>query len=325
MDSPLPYQHATVTRASRVGVAARSVGALQPPAQAAACGAPGPARCSRRQARGIDCASAVIAYPPPDHYLSELGLRLELQGDRAVVELEATRELCDEGGRLRLGVLATAVDITAGSLARLQAEPDWVATSDLALHVTDGLASGPCRAACRVVRRGRTLVTLGVELIAGDALLGLGTAAFAVLPSRGGAAQGGARRRPQPLATPTPVGEGRPLLERLGVRVADAAAGVVEMELGDYVRNTFGALQGGVVAVLAEAAMQGATGASLSELAVRYLSLGRQGPFRTRVRRIGATGAGTVCEAWVLDAGDGERQVALATGRTWQDPPMCES
>ena len=90
--------------------------------------------------------------------------------------------------------------------------------------------------------------------------------------------------------------------------------GVVEAALDDYVRNTFGALQGGVAAVLAEAAMVAATGRPLVALAVRYRSLGRTGPFRTEVDLLPGA-LGNVARATLRDLGAAGAVVAVGTGR----------
>jgi hypothetical protein len=106
-----------------------------------------------------------------------------------------------------------------------------------------------------------------------------------------------------------------PLEERLGIRRLDSGEGVVEMDLDDYVRNTFGALQGGVVAVLGEAAIHAATGRPLTSLAVRYRTLGRTGPFRTAIDQVSG-GLGDVVRATLRDLGAGGAVVAAVTGRT---------
>ena len=89
---------------------------------------------------------------------------------------------------------------------------------------------------------------------------------------------------------------------------------MVEAPLDDYVRNTFGALQGGVVAVIGEAAILAATGRPLVGLAVRYLSLGRSGPFSTEVDRLSGV-VGSVARATLRDVGAGGGVIAVATGR----------
>jgi acyl-coenzyme A thioesterase PaaI-like protein len=96
--------------------------------------------------------------------------------------------------------------------------------------------------------------------------------------------------------------------------VIDAERGIIEAALDDYVRNTFGALQGGVAAVLAEAAMIAGTARPLGSLAVRYRSLGRTGPFRTEVDLLPGT-LGPVARATLRDLGAAGAVVAVATGR----------
>src|SRR5262245_52465889 len=109
-----------------------------------------------------------MVYPPPDHYLSDLAARPVLfERDRSRVELTVTPELCGAGGGVLLGVLATALDMAAGGLSRRQADPDWVATSDLAIDLATPIPPGLCRIDCRLGRRGRALVTLELDLHAG--------------------------------------------------------------------------------------------------------------------------------------------------------------
>ena len=274
-----------------------------------------------------------MPYPPPDHYLSDLAARptLDVQSQSSWVVLQVTPELCVTGGVL-LGVLATAIDTAAGGLSRRQADPDWVATSDIAIEIAEAIPPGPCRIECRLARRGRSLVTNEIDLYAGrDAEArrhGIATAAFAVLPNpgrdQGSGARGDGREAAageapasadSTTATSSPSSRAALALhDRIGLRIVDRARGVVEAPLDDYVRNTFGALQGGVVAVIGEAAILAATGRSLVGLAVRYLSLGRSGPFRTEVDRLPGT-VGPVARASVRDEGAGGAVIAVATGR----------
>jgi acyl-coenzyme A thioesterase PaaI-like protein len=274
-----------------------------------------------------------MAYPPPDHYLSDLGFRPTLGAEESRILLDVTPALCGPGGGVLLGVLATAIDMAAGGLSRRQAEPDWVATSDIAIELAAAIPVGPCRVECRLARRGRGLVTMELDLRAGhDGAAprhGLATAAFAVLPNpgreQGSGPRGDGRESVSPVASsvqppapssPATIARARlPLAERLGIRLVDAGSGIVEADLGDYIRNTFGALQGGVVAVLGEAAIVAATGRPLTALAVRYRSLGRTGPFRTGVELV-TGGLGAIARATLRDQGAGGAVVAVATGRS---------
>ena len=270
-----------------------------------------------------------MAYPPPDHYLSDLGFQLTLGTGESHVLLEVEPTLCAPAGAgMLLGVLATAIDMAAGSLSRRLAAPDWVATSDLAIDLVDPVLPGPARVDCRLARRGRGLMSLDLDLRGGDAewapRRGLATAAFAVLPDPG-REQGGRRAHDSPAQDdgaaiavaphPRSARAALPLYDRLGIRILDGAAGAIEAELDDYVRNTFGALQGGVVAVLGEAAILAATGRPLSALAVRYRTLGRQGPFRTAVEVVSG-GLGGIARAVVRDDGARGAVVAVAIGRS---------
>jgi acyl-coenzyme A thioesterase PaaI-like protein len=227
------------------------------------------------------------------------------------------------------------IDMAAGGLSRRAADPDWVATSDIAIDLATPIPPGPCRIDCRLARRGRALVMLEIDLLAGrdgeERRHGLATAAFAVLPNPGRDQGSGARGDGRDLAAfdgessgvtsprapivhPPSARAPLPLHERLDLRLVDRARGVVEATLDDYVRNTFGALQGGVVAVLAEAAMLAATGRPLAALAVRYRALGRIGPFRTEVDRLPGA-LGEVLRATLHDCGAADAVVAVATGR----------
>ena len=156
----------------------------------------------------------------------------------------------------------------------------------------------------------------------------MATAAFAVLPNpgrdQGSGARGDGRDATEgetlaPVDSPTApsCSSSRAALalhDRIGLRIVDRDRGVVQAPLDDYVRNTFGALQGGVVAVIGEAAILAATGRALAGLAVRYLSLGRRGPFRTEVDRLPGT-FGTVARATLRDEGAGGAVIAVATAR----------
>lgn len=262
-----------------------------------------------------------MSYPPREHYLSDLSLRILLEGDRSEASVAVTPQVCGPSGSVRLGVLATVIDMCAGGLAGSKAAPDWVATSDMSIHVVEPIRPGSCSVDCRLVRRGRFLVVLDQDLRAvaagEDRLCGRATAAFSVLPSRGVTQGGGPRKYGVRELAAGPRAE-LDLLRRLCVVEIDAGRGELEMELSNYVRNTFDALQGGAVAVLAEAAMEASCGRSLQHLEVRFLAQGREGPFRTEVRRLRGE-VGEVLRCAIRDLGSEGRLVATAYGRPLPD------
>lgn len=73
----------------------------------------------------------------------------------------------------------------------------------------------------------------------------------------------------------------------MGIRVLDARRGELELARTDYTVNSFGSLQGGSVASLAELAGEvaaraaGHESAVSTDVAVRYLAQGPRGPYRT--------------------------------------------
>jgi acyl-coenzyme A thioesterase PaaI-like protein len=248
-------------------------------------------------------------YPPDRHVLRDLRLWVEtgpgpvVRGDVAIVD-----ELRTGSGLPHPGALALVVDVLGGGLAAVAASPDWIATADLTLHLLpveadDVVARG------RVLRRGRTTVVLEVDLAtgAGDAL-GLATLGFAVLP----------RRDDNPVIAP----EDEDFVRRVTLARPDSAmpgpferaAGITRTDghtatcvVSDYVRNSLGALQGGVMAATALAAADEALAgdggeAAVVDLQVQYLALGRVGPVVAHASPV-ADGDALRAEVVVADRG----------------------
>jgi acyl-coenzyme A thioesterase PaaI-like protein len=251
---------------------------------------------------------------------------LSFDGESASVRLPIVEAICHADGRLRAGVVATVADICAGAVSGRLASPDWVATSDIALHLVAGMTTGELYLQSSLIRRGRSLIVIRLEGTVGEERCVAAEAAFAVLPYRG-EAQSSQRRRSRSEESQSSGGFElgspsleEPIVDKLGVRVLDPSAGVVEMDLTDYVRNTFSALQGGLPAVLAEVAME-SRGAHVAQrtvyttdLRVRYLSQGRVGPFRTSTEVLRALSESILLRVTVLDTGAEDRLVAVATG-----------
>ena len=110
-----------------------------------------------------------------------------------------------------------------------------------------------------------------------------------------------------------------PLLEALGVVVIDASAGRLELPLSPYVRNSVGGLQGGAVVTLVDAAATAAAGARLGapatveDLSVRFLALGRGGPVRSSAAVLRENGDALLLRIELRDVGQDDRLVAVAT------------
>src|SRR5215813_7490283 len=109
-------------------------------------------------------------YPPERHLLRDLRLAFEHQDAGASrAWMPVVPELCADDGSVRAGALATLVDVIGGGLAAQAAQPDWIATADLTLHVTDAVAGGTVEARARVAHAGRTTVVIEVSLHGDDA------------------------------------------------------------------------------------------------------------------------------------------------------------
>jgi acyl-coenzyme A thioesterase PaaI-like protein len=241
-------------------------------------------------------------YPPEHHVLRDLGLELETTPD---------------GTARAAGVLATMVDAVCGNLAVFAVAPDRVATADLALTVLRPADGPQIEATGRVIRRGRTTVVVEVELSG----VAWATATFAVLAHRA--------ETPGPVVGTPPRGRrallggsGRPLDrwigDEIGLAVTDAAAGALTIHLSDYVTNSFGALQGGMVAFVAEQAGATAVGAALGapattvDLHIAYLSQCRGGPFRTTATVLAAEDGAGWATVHIVDEGAEDRLTTVA-------------
>lgn len=288
-------------------------------------------------------------YPPPDHIFRDLGVRLDVpSATTASAFFPVTPYVIGADGGVRAGVLAVLVDLAAGAAAVRSLHPDWMATADLSVQL--GLpAVGPwVEARATVLRRGRTTLVVEVAIFdvaapppmdgdlpsaadpgggtgTGEAPVGTGTVTMAVLPARPG---GPALPADPVFPSRSAFGLdrlGRPLTDVTSIRVLDAAGARLSMPVVPYVHNSFGAAQGGVMALFAElagiVAVEGARprspgtgehgGAPVSgvvtDLEVAYLALGRVGPIVSSAQVLGASAEGGCAVVELRDAGADDR------------------
>jgi uncharacterized protein (TIGR00369 family) len=240
-----------------------------------------------RRAATVPAAVADMPYPPAEHLLRDLGFEVETGSDgTAKAWMPITPYITDASGGVSAGVLATLVDSVSGNLAARTAVPDRVATADLEVRVLAPSNGENVEATAAVVRRGRS--TLVVEVRLRDAAWA--TATFSILPKRD--------ETPAPHLPPVIPGR-RAVLggsgghltrwigDAIGLAVVDAQQGELSVPLTPYTANSFGALQGGLVAFVAEQAGACALAAPTVELDVAYLSQCRSAPFTTRADVIG--------------------------------------
>ncbi|MGA7418561.1 MAG: hotdog fold thioesterase [Acidimicrobiales bacterium] len=264
-------------------------------------------------------------YPPAEHILRHLDLEVEVRPDAtASAWLPVSEHLLASDGGVHAGVLAILVDIVGGAVATRVLYPDRTATADLQLQLLRPAGGPEVEARASVLRKGRTTLVLEVVLLdaPGGRLAGDGspnawaTMTYAVLP----------RTDAPPLMQPLPIEPERttigsasltrPVLEAIGVRTDRGSTGVA-LSVGDYVSNTFGALQGGVMALLGAVAGSSAvddalgirTGSAATvDLQVAYLAMGRVGPIISEIDSITA-------EAGPATGGTGDDgQATVGTG-----------
>ncbi len=279
------------------------------------------------------------ARPTGRHFLSDLRMDAEVISESSArVRIPATPHVLGPDGGVRIGVLATLVDVVGGTAALRTLNPDWMATADLTIQMARPAIGPFVEARAAIVRKGRTTLVIEALVVdvesdgsevAGDAghwsTAGWAAMTFAILPGRG-------TNPMRDVSDALPMrwsmsGDGldRSVVEALGITVDDAATGRAWLPVHDYLRNSFGAVQGGVMALLAEVAATEMLGAApgsnrepgaraagepvvATDLQVAYLNLGRVGPIVSRTRVLdsggGITGGSAVVE--LIDRGAGE-------------------
>jgi uncharacterized protein (TIGR00369 family) len=272
---------------------------------------------------------------PIGHFLGDLGLESEvLAPGRAVVRMRVCPEVTAADGGVRAGVLATMVDVVGGVAALRLVGPDWLATADLTLQVVRPLTGPVVEARGTVVRKGRTTLVLeaGVfDVAAGGSPTGpdrdpgpgaWATMTFAILPGRSPTSTVDVPDGLSDRWSLSGPGFDRPIVDALSISVTDESVGAVSMPVSGYLHNSFGAVQGGVMALLGEAAGAAALGAAgavsrtepvVNDLRLTYLALGRVGPIVSRTSVLEAPGEGWGGSALVelLDRGAGDRLTTL--------------
>jgi uncharacterized protein (TIGR00369 family) len=266
----------------------------------------------------------MTSYPPEHHLLRDLRFTFEHDVDagRSRAFMPIVAEMCTDQGHARIGALATLIDVIGGGLAASSAQPDWIATADLTVHLVAGTRPGSVvEARAEVLRAGRTTIVMEVALVDDDARnLGLATMSFSVLPGRATNPDMSEVRESGPSTMAVETSRlAQPLPEMLGVEVRDAAAGVVDVPITDWARNSMGAMQGGVVAMVAELAAEAAAREAaraplvVSDLHLTYVGFGRVGPVRTQADVLRATPGAATTRVRLVDEGAERRLMTLVT------------
>lgn len=291
----------------------------------------------RGTARTRPAPSLPSVYPPDDHVLRDLPFEMEETGPRsAVSHLRLTPNHCHHG-RVDPATLLVLTDVLGGFLVGRVIAPDWMATAQLALHMFEHPGVGELRIGATVVRAGRSTVVVSADIAVGPARpaghgvsgagsdgprrVGAAELTFVRLPRRDTTldlpTDGPSAGRRLSLAVPG-SGLTAPLRRSIGV---DESRGSVALEVTPYVRNSFGAVNGGVVAALAAVAAEGAaaerTGVPVrvADVGVTYLAQARVGPVEASASVLRVDGPVALVRVEVRDPGlpddDGRPRVAV--------------
>ncbi|HUP74810.1 MAG TPA: hotdog domain-containing protein [Acidimicrobiales bacterium] len=268
-------------------------------------------------------------YPPERHLLRDLAVTTErVSPVLTICSIPLVPEIRHTSGRARVGALAAIIDLAGAATALSSVSPDWIATADLAFTASGPIVEGPIVVAAHLVRAGANVVVVRVEVgdgrgnddVATMRPAGRGLMTFARIPGSASTISGRtipASSPKQSIALPT-SGFRLPLFAQLGIRVIEPALGSIEIDRTDYTRNSFGSLNGGAIAIAAEAAAEAlvASHGQLFEgvdISVNYLSQTRSGPGRTIARLLRLDAYHAVVEVQLVDAGHDHQLLALST------------
>ena len=265
------------------------------------------------------------AYPPAEHFIRDCGQWVEWDGDSYTAGLRATPHISAHPGGVRAGIWASLADLIGGAVATRAVSPNWIATSDLSVHLFSPLREGELQVASRILRQGRRTVIIEVDFFESGrpaSPIGMATVGFSVLEARGDIQQ--MKGSAEPIRsefgdTQNPLAQD--ILSRLGVETLDAAQGRIRLHPSSYSSNTLGAVQGGVLALLTDEAGQllarerGQPEWVTRDMALHYLALGKTGPLETRVRWLDGGAESALVRVEILDRGEGDRRVLAATLR----------
>jgi acyl-coenzyme A thioesterase PaaI-like protein len=240
----------------------------------------------------------------------QLGLSARFVDGELVLDLEP-QEGALHHGIVRASVVSFLVDAVAG--ISVDGDPDvWTFTTDMSVRMRPVPVHAPVSGVNTVVRQGRRSVTCTVAVVTADgAPFASGAIGFAHVPRR-------ADDLPKPVVGPEHApaifqGLGRlsrPLREEAGVVSVDAAAGVAEVAVTPGICNPAGTLQGAMVALLAEAAVEDllearfGVSAVVVDIDLRYLAQARVGPVRATARLLG-DGPGDPVQVELTDTSTG--------------------
>lgn len=226
------------------------------------------------------------------------------------------------GGGLRTGGLLTNLDSLGGFTSGLAALPRWIVTTSILATVSELDHVGPLRFRCDVLRTGRSSVVTAFDVVdegAGDRHVAAATMTCAILDPAG-MELGFAR----PFTVPMPPPHTDPVPPERFFCIEPGEGAVTRLLLEDRLRNPWGILHGGAVAMLAdEAACRaavahgagacGPNGVAAADAVLHYLRPVKVGPVEARCQVLGSRAGRTSVRVEIHDVGSADRVVTFGT------------
>lgn len=107
--------------------------------------------------------------------------------DTVIVDLHNRPDLVNNRGALQGGLVATLIDVAGGRLAvKYAGEGSGAGTADMSIHFLAPIVDGPARATATLVRAGKRMIVVGVDVsdIGRNRLAARATLSFAILAPR---------------------------------------------------------------------------------------------------------------------------------------------
>lgn len=224
------------------------------------------------------------------------------------------------GGGMRIGSLLTSVDSLGGMMCGLAALPQWIVTSNMMVTVAETRHVGPLRLDGRVLRKGKNSVVAVMDVYdegAGDRVCASVQMTFAILDPGDMDLE-----FVRPFVLPMPPAQPDPPTPEEFFRIEPGEGTTTRLQVSDELRNPWGILHGGAVAMLADVAAcraaAFATGRSIDHLAgadtvLHYLRPTKVGPAEARCEVYGHAPGRTLVRVAIHDVGADDRMVALGS------------
>ncbi|MCY4037433.1 MAG: PaaI family thioesterase [bacterium] len=246
--------------------------------------------------------------------LAQLGIDWDPSSQPGHGKLRVFDEQC-RGGQVRPSVLMLLADIAGGMIGE-RADPEcWHFTTDFQLRTAAAPLPDHIDAVAEVLRAGAGTLACECRFSTPDgAEMGYAQIGFGRYRPRPGDPAKTAYDPPRPNLTGL-ADIDRPLAEVVGIEVADAAAGHVEVELAPQLLNPAGMMQGAMVALVGEVGAETLASHDLgaphavADMDIRYLLGGKIGPVYSTCRWMGDPTSGWVV-AEIRDLGKGDRLMA---------------